>query len=114
MLACTETITILQLRYDSDTDKDVYKSWIVNGVSWFSKLVVELDGKGLAGKSEFKVRIPASIALLTMIQPGDIMVRGNAGIVQKAADFKDMEHFTVLSVGDNRRGGVPHWAVRGA
>jgi len=114
LLACIETITVLQLDYDATLDKDVYKSWIVRDVSWFSKLIVGLDGKGLTGKSEFRVRIPSSIALPTTIQPGDIIVRGNAGIVQKAADFKDREHFTVLSVGDNRRGSIPHWAVSGA
>lgn len=113
MLACTETITIVQLGYDSTQDADVYQSWIVSGVSWFSKLVVGLDDKGLAGKFEFKVRIPVSVGLPTIIQPGDIIVHGNAGTVQKAADYKDMEYFIVLSIGDNRRGGIPHWAVRG-
>lgn len=114
MLACTETITIVQSDYDAATDRDVYKSWVVNGVSWFSKLIVGLDGKGLAGKSEFKVRIPASAGLPTVIKPGDIVVRGNAGAVQKSEDYKGMEFFTALSVGDNRRGGVPHWVVSGA
>ena len=114
MLACTETITILQLEYDTSLDKDVYKSWVVSGVSWFSKLIVGLDGKGLSGKSEYKIRIPASVGLPTIVQPGDIIVRGNAGVVKSAADFERLEHFKVLSVGDNRRGGLPHWAVRGA
>lgn len=114
MLACTETITIVQLDYDVATDRDVYKSWIVSGVSWFSKLVVGLDGKGLAGKSAFKVRIPVSVDLPTVIKPGNIIVHGNAGAVQKSGDYEGMEFFTVLSVGDNRRGGVPHWVVSGA
>lgn len=114
MLDCTETITIVQLGYDVATDKDIYKSWIVSGVSWFSKQVVGIDGKGLTGKSEFKVRVPASVGLPTVIKPGDIIVRGNAGIVKKSENYKGLEFFTVLSVGDNRRGGIPHWAVRGA
>lgn len=37
MLACTETITHIHLRYDKDADMDVYVCTVISGVSWHGK-----------------------------------------------------------------------------
>lgn len=114
MLGCTETITIVRMVYHAALDRDEYTSHIIHGVSWFGKLVVGLEGKGLTGKSEYHVRIPSTVTLPVEIGVGDTIIHGAVGKIEGAADFQELPHFTVLSVGDNRRGGRPHWAVRGS
>ena len=51
------------------------------------------------------------------IRNGDFIVRGAVDAIEKQADLKGLEYFTVLSVGDNRRSrrkDLRHWSVSGA
>lgn len=114
MLACTEMITVVQYGYDPKTDMDAYTCTIIEGVSWFGKLVAAVEDKGLTGATKVTVRIPEGNMPDIVIKRGDYIVRGVVESVEKQADFSGREYFTVLSVGDNRRGRLRHWAVSGA
>ena len=62
-----------------------------------------------------KVRIPEeNMPEGVKIQNGDLMARGSLQHISKAEDLRGSEYFTVMSVGDNRRGKLSHWAVSGA
>lgn len=114
MLGCTETITIVQYGYDPKTDMEAYSCTVIEGVSWFGKLVAAVEDKGLTGATKVTVRIPESVMPDITIKNGDYIVRGVVESVEKQADLSDREYFMVLSVGDNRRGRLRHWAVSGA
>lgn len=117
MLECNETITLVQQDYDRETDRDVYSCTVIEGVSWFGKLVASMENKGLTGAAQVTVRITEDNMPDVVIKRGDYIVRGIVSGIEKQADLKGLEYFTVLSVGDNRRGkrkDLRHWAVRGA
>lgn len=114
MLVCTETITHIHLRYDKDADMDVYVCTVISGVSWHGKLVTAVESKGLTGATKVTVRIPENVMPDITIKNGDYIVRGVVDGITKQADLSGREYFTVLSVGDNRRGNLRHWAVSGA
>ena len=117
MLACTETITHIGLRYDSKTDTEEYVCTAIHGVSWFGKLIATPENKGLTGATKVTVRIPEAAMPDISIRNGDFIVRGAVDAIEKQADLKGLEYFTVLSVGDNRRSrrkDLRHWAVSGA
>lgn len=113
MLATTETITLYRRTYDQKAEHDSYLQWEIKGVSWFSKWVIGTEGKGAGDRSEYMVRIPTKVSLPTEIQTGDMIARGVCPPITHQKELAGREHFTVTSVGDNRRGGLPHWAVRG-
>jgi len=118
MLACTETITVVQYVYDKETDTDAYTCTVIEGVSWFGKLVAAVENKGLTGAAKITVRIPEErIPPGVTLKRGDYVARGAIKSVERQADLEGMEHFTVLSVGDNRRSkgkALRHWVVSGA
>ena len=117
MLACTETVTLVQRRYDSETDTDAYVCTAIHGVSWFGKLIATPEKQGLTGATKVTVRIPGEVVPEVTIKNGDFIVRGKVDAIEKQADLKGLEHFMVLSIGDNRRSKrryLRHWAVSGA
>lgn len=115
MLACTETITVVQYGYDLETDMDTYTCTVIEGVSWHGKLVAAVENKGLTGATKVTVRIPEENMPDITLKRGDYIVRGVVETVKQQADLSGREYFTVLSVGDNRRGKHRrHWVVSGA
>lgn len=120
MLACTETITLVQRKYDKEKDTDSYICTRIEGVSWFSKLVATVESKGLRGETKVTVRIPEDSMPDVVIRVGDLIVRGGIDSVKRQADLDNLEglkYFTVLSIGDNRRSqrkDLRHWVVSGA
>ena len=71
----------------------------------------------MTGATKVTVRIPAEVMPDVTIKNGDFIVRGKVDVLGKQADLKGLEHFTVLSIGDNRRSKrryLRHWAVSGA
>ncbi|WP_317853797.1 DUF6751 family protein [Chakrabartyella piscis] len=113
MLGADQTITIIQKSYDLEEDLDVYEAYSIEGVSWFSKMIAAVQDKGLTSGNTFVVRIPESVELPCDIKIGDLVVHGVVSAITKQADLAGMEYFTVLSVGDNRRGKLPHIAIKG-
>jgi len=117
MLACTETITRIQLTHDKETGTDSYTCTRIEAVSWFGKLIATPENKGLTGAVKVTVRIPEDKMPDIAISRGDFIVRGAVESIEKQSDLKGLEYFTVLSVGDNRRSqrkDLRHWAVSGS
>lgn len=111
MLACDKTITVV--RYADET----YTCTTIEGASWFEKLKVAVQDKGLAAANTFTVRIPAGQLPEDFLpHTGDVVVRGKVTVpVTRPADLTPYHHFTVKGVGDNRRaaGRLQHVVVTG-
>lgn len=113
MLCCDETVTLIQ-RVEKAED-DCYTCTVLEGVSWFAKTSVALTADGARPVNTLRVRIPDGV-LPEGVRPqtGDVLVRGAVGPVSGPEDWRGREYFVVSAVGDNRRGGLPHWSVSGA
>jgi hypothetical protein len=112
MLLCEDTVTIIRC------DGMTYTAAELRGVSWFDKTQVKLEDSGLAFANAVKVRIPAQALSPDGLFPqvGDSIVRGSlpAGtVVEKPADLAALHPRKIMTVGDNRRGGLPHVVVIG-
>lgn len=112
MLECNKTVTVV--RYTGEG----YVCTPIHGVSWFEKLKVAVQEKGLAAVNTFTVRIPdAALPEGFMPRVGDVVIQGKVtGEITKQADIGAYHHFTVKGVGDNRRESsrLKHVAVTGA
>lgn len=113
MLACDKTITLIQVGYDSEMDEDTYTQHVIRNVSWFSKVKVEVQDKGVTSADVVKIRIPEKeIPEGVRLSNGDFVVLGLIDhSITKREDLDVLEPVTIVSVGDNRRGNLPHWAV---
>lgn len=113
MLACTETVTLVHpVRED---DGDAYLCTVIHGASWYRKAAISTSVDGAKPVPVCKVRIPAE-NMPEGISPeeGDYLVRGEAAEVKCApADLEGREYTLLTTVGDNRRGRFPHWALSG-
>lgn len=136
MNLCNETITVFNARLDKESGFDRYYGSVINGASWYSEIVANVDSAGLKAANKFTIRIPENADFggkiyvspleyaetedasnLFTLKNGDIVVRGavtDSGV--KPADLHKLyEAFTVLGVTDNRRApNAPHWKVVGA
>lgn len=110
MIACTETITIIQ--HATDTDKDLYICEVVTESSWFAKTVINTSGDGAKPANSYEARVFGALSISPRV--GDYVARGVVKEITKPSDLKEIEHFRITSVGDNRRGGLPHWRLSGA
>lgn len=110
VIACDQTITLVQ--HTTENDGDTYTCTPLEGASWFSKTVITTSGDGAAPANTYEVRIFSGSNIAP--KPGDYVARGIVKDVTKPADLKSVEHFRIKSVGDNRRGGLPHWRVSGS
>ena len=135
MKQCDDTITLFNVKYDSDSGLDGYNATVITGVSWFCETVSSVD-KGLNAANKFTIRIPETANFggrtyaapaeyasaedasgLFTLHNGDIIVHGavTETAPRPAALHKKYEAFTVLGVTDNRRArNAPHWKVVGA
>ena len=136
MQEATETITIINRRYDSTAGYDVWTPTVITGASWHSKLVATVTTNGLKAADTATVRIPVaalangptsmtpqaykaavSVSGAFTLAHGDLIVRGTvtAGkdpLTPKAVQEAYADCFTIISVGDNtRRPREPHWKV---
>lgn len=133
MRLCTDTITVINAVFDPLTDRDIYSSAIVSGVSWFGRIDTGIDSKGgLAAADSVVIRIPTSAvgnksyvpvaayadpATQWTVMPGTIVIRG----IVSGADLSPRALFaaygndcrTVLGVTANDRGRAPHLRVVG-
>lgn len=110
MLACDQTITLI--KHITETEGERYTCQTVSGASWFSKTVIVTSGDGAKPSNTYDVRIYGNVDIAPA--PGDYIARGVVNGITKPADLKDFEYFRITSVGDNRRGGLPHWRLSGA
>lgn len=113
MLACTETVTLVHPNRVDDGDS--YLCTVIRGASWYRKSVISLSVDGAKPVPVCKARIPAE-NMPDGVSPeeGDYLVRGELAAVSRApADLEGYEYAMLTSVGDNRRGRFPHWALSG-
>lgn len=112
MLACDDTITLVKC------DGETYTATVIDGVSWYDKTQVKVEGTGLAFSNAVKVRIPASVIPANGLLPeaGDHIIHGmlpEGTTLERPADLAPFHPRKVMAVADNRRGGLPHIAVVG-
>ena len=110
MLMCDKTLTLVQ--HIKEKNGDTYVCTPIPGCSWYSKLKVELQGKGLEAARITRIRIPVLPPDITL-HTGDFLVNGVVAEVSRPAELSDTEYITILDIGDNQRGRFPHWAVVG-
>lgn len=110
MLMCSETVTLVRL-----DENDEYQCTVIEGASWYGKAQITQQQDGFVGGLVVKVRIPEE-NMPDGVTPGakDVLARGRVETVNTLQDLKRVEHFKIMTVGDNRRGRNPHWAVSGA
>lgn len=133
MKLCDETITVINSKVDRAEGKDVYIGTVIQGVSWFCKILSTVDA-GLKAANQFTVRIPENagfggkayatpleyadaedVSGLFTLKNGDVIVRGivTGDNLKPSVIHKNHEAFTILGVTENRRALAPHWKVVG-
>lgn len=115
MLMCDQTATLIRLIYDEKQDAERYACTVLIGVSWYGKACVVKDENGRKAANEYRVRIPMDVADKAGVTPkrGDFLVLGAVASVSCIEEISAHTGFVIHSVGDNRRGRSPHWAVSG-
>ena len=137
MKQCTETITVLNRRYNPATGLDDWIPTVIHGASWHSSIKANITNDGLKAADTATVRIPvgADTGGRTYMAPasykaagnvsgtyplaeGDLIVRGTVSgqnltpaQIQEAND----DCYTIIGLTDNtRRPRGAHWKVVGA
>lgn len=110
MLACTETITLI--RHIAENAGDSYESSVIPNASWFSKTIIVTSADGAEPSNTYEVRIMTTEDI--KVSTGDYVVKGEVSGVTAPKDLKGTEHFRVTTIGDNRRGRLPHWRLSGS
>ena len=110
MIACDQTITLVH--HTTDWNGDSYSCIVLNGASWYSKTVITTSGDGAKPANTYEVRVLGDADIFPAL--GDYVVKGIVKSVTKPSDLKGVEHFRITSVGDNRRGSLPHWRLSGS
>lgn len=124
MQQCTETITVLNRRYNSETGRDEWIPTVISGVSWFSQIKATITQAGLKDAKTATVRIPVNAdtgdrSYLTpaaykaaesasgafTLARGDVIVRGDASDCTTPAEAQAAHEdcVTILGVTDNTR-----------
>ena len=110
MLMCSETVTLVRL-----DENDEYQCTVIEGASWYGKAQITQQQDGFVGGMVVKARIPEeNMPEGVTPKEKDVLARGRVENVDTLQDLKRVEHFKIMTVGDNRRGRNPHWAVSGA
>ena len=109
LIGCTETVTLVHHIKD---DEDTYECHTVGRASWFSKNTITTSGDGAKPVNTFEVRV---FGEFLGVEPslGDYVVKGIVNNIEAPNDLKNKVYFRITAIGDNRRGGLPHWRVSG-
>lgn len=113
MRLCNDTVTLI--KHDKTQKGDTYQCTVIVGASWHAKTAVKLENGGVAAANVIKVRIPEeNIPEGLRLHAGDYVAHGIVSNMEKLSDLKGTEYMKVMTVSDNRRGLMRHWAVTGA
>lgn len=94
---------------------DKYACYSLNNASWHSAVSIVTSADGAKPTNTYTVRIPEEdIPTGKFPDLGDYVVRGVIASVTRPADLVGREHFRITAVGNNLRGGLPHWRVSGS
>lgn len=140
MHEATETITVINRRYNPTTGLDDWTPTVITGASWHGKLAATVTQTGLKTAKTATVRIPVdadtqsktymtpaaykaatSISGAFTFDEGDLIVRGAVTVQQGQsltpaavqAAYDDC-YTIVAATDDTRRPRGPHWKVVGA
>ena len=138
MQQCSETITVLNRKYNPTSGLDEWIPTVIHGVSWFDKVAATVTTAGLKAANTATVRIPegadtggrsympppaykaaASTSGAYTLARGDIVTKGdltNGGtitsITPASAKAASEDTLTIISVTDNTtRPHAPHRKV---
>lgn len=110
MLACNETVTLIHC------DGESYTTAAIDGVSWYDKTQIKVDGAGLSFSNVVMVRIPVASVPDALPKVGDQIIKGKFPVdkmIECPADIAPYHPRKIMTVGDNRRGNLPHIVVIG-
>lgn len=86
-------------------DGERYTCTPIDGVSWFEKVKMAVQDKGLTAARVVTVRIPeAQLPEGVMPKVDDFLVKGRVAAVSSRADLAAYTYAVAIGVGDNRRG----------
>lgn len=108
MFPCYEVVTIIH--HNKETDTDTYTCLTYENASWFKKTTISTSKEGAKPSNTYEVRIMTKEEINVSL--GDYVALG-AVEVQKPSDLKNVDHFRITALGDNRRGRLPHWRLSG-
>lgn len=109
MLGCNETVTVISK--NKGIDDDLYICTVYPDASWHSRLTISTSGDGAKPVNTYECRIMGNVDV--NVNPGDYVAKGIVEGVEKPSDLKNIEHFRITAVGDNRRGKLSHWRLSG-
>lgn len=109
MLGCTETVTVISK--NKGIDDDLYICKVFDGASWHSRVTISTSGDGAKPVNTYECRIMGDIDI--EVKTGDYVAKGIVESIEKPADLKNIDHFRITAVGDNRRGKLAHWRLSG-
>lgn len=136
MKQCSETITVLNRRYNPATGLDEWNPTVIHGASWHSSIKANITNEGLKAAETATVRIPVdadaggatymtpaaykaaeSVSGAYTLDRGDILVRAELTTAMTPAEAQAAyeDTVTIIGVTDNtRRPHAPHRKVVGA
>lgn len=113
ILACDEAVTYIA--HSGAENADGYAMTLIDGASWYAKRIYS-PGDGAAVSTETIVRVPEeNVPQGLRFSTGDYIARGDrTGSAFDPKLLQDPECFQITSIGDNRRGALPHWRISGS
>lgn len=121
MLECNKVVTLIH--HIETVDGDEYLCIPVSRASWFRKTTISTSGDGAKPANSFECRIMVDDAGNPVFESvttneftpslGDHVAFGIVSGIAKPSDLKKIESFRITSIGDNRRGALPHWRLSG-
>lgn len=102
MLGADQTITVVHC------DDEGYTCTPINGVSVFSKVEHTVSDKGILAAEVVKIRIPLAAVPEPLPEAGDFVVFAPVESIEGRADLERYDYASIVGVGDNRRGRLPH------
>lgn len=109
MLACDNTVTIIH--HNKNIDSDTYACEVFYNASWFKKLTISTSADGAKPSNTFDCRIMTADNINVSL--GDYIALGEIESINQPSELKEVEHFRIISIGDNRRGKLAHWRMTG-
>lgn len=109
MLECNNIVTIIH--HDKLSDEDEYICTTYDDASWFKKNTITTSADGAKPVNTYDVRIMGNMDINVSL--GDYIAIGTISNVLSVSDLKDVEHFRITAIGDNRRGSLAHWRFSG-
>lgn len=109
MFHADKTVTIYRKAWDPDNAVDVYHGTVVDGVSFFSRVVSAVTTDGLTSSNEAVCRIPLEL-YTEELKTGDLICEG-AHTVSPQSITEIQNPFTIVGITRNTSGREAHIKV---